>query len=214
MTSRLGLYNRACRHLGERTLASLSESVETRRALDAAWDDGFIKYCLEQGQWNFAMRSVSLTASPDVTPGFGLRYAFDVPTDWVRTVALSGDEFFSVPYDDAVMEGEYWYAAIQPIYLRYVSNDASFGSDLSLWPETFTQFAAAHLAEQACSAATGSESKIDRIRKDVKRLLADARGKDAMNEGTQFPPQGSWVRARHGYGRSIRDRGSRSNLIG
>lgn len=213
MTTRLSLYNRALRHLGHRTLASLTESVEARRALDAAWDGGFIRYCLEQGQWNFATRTASLSYSPSVETGFGYSRAFDVPDDWVRTIAVSADEFFAAPLNDIMMEGSYWYCGLDTIYVRYVSDDASFGSDLSLWPETFTHFAAAHLAKEACSAITGSESKIDRMTKEAKRLLADARGKDAMNEGTSFPPTGSWVRARRGS-RASYDRGSRSNLTG
>jgi hypothetical protein len=215
MTDRLSLYNRSLRHLGQRTLASLSENVEARRALDAAWDDGLVKYCLEQGQWNFAIRSVSLTYDPDVTPAFGFAYAFGMPSDWIRTVGLSSDEYFAdiLSGRRITNEGAYWYTDIDTLYLRYVSNDLSFGGDLSLWPETFTEYAALRLADQVCSAVTGSESKIERIRKDTKRALMDARSKDAINDGTSYAPMGSWAGARLG-GRSRGDRGSRTRLIG
>lgn len=213
MTSRLGLYNRALRQLGERTLANLGENIEPRRALDAAWDDGFLRYCLEQGQWNFAIRSVELSGSPDIAPAFGYRLAFDVPADWVRTVGLAMDEFFSAPLTQVALEGEYWYADVEPLYLRYVSDDAAFGGDLSLWPESFTQFAAAHLAEEVVGALTASESKAERLRRDVRRLLTDARSKDALNESAVFLPAGGWTRARRG-GSAAGDRGSRSGLTG
>jgi hypothetical protein len=213
MTSRLGLYNRALRQLGERTLANLGENIEPRRALDAAWDDGFLRYCLEQGQWNFAIRSVELTFSPDITPAFGYRYAFDVPEDWVRTVGLASDEYFTAPLLQIAMEGEYWFADLDTIYLRYVSDDAAFGGDLSLWPETFTQFAAAHLAEEVVGALTASEAKGERIKRDVRRLLTDARSKDALNESAVFLPVGGWTRARRGS-TSGGERGSRSGLTG
>ena len=214
MTSRLGLYNRALRQLGERTLANLSENTEPRRALDAAWDDGFLRYCLEQGQWNFAIRTLELTSSPDIAPDFGYRLAFDVPVDWVRTVGLAADEYFTAPMTQIAQEGEYWYADQEPIFLRYISDDAAYGGDLSMWPETFTQFAAAHLAEQVVGALTASESKAERLRRDVRRLLTDARSKDALNESAVFLPIGGWTRARRGSSASHADRGRRSDLTG
>lgn len=217
MTSKLDLYNRALRALGERTLVSASENVPSRYALDAAWDGGFLRYVLEQGQWNFAIRSVELGSDPDIATGFGYTFGFNVPEDWVRTVGLCTDEFFNCPLERVMQEGSYWYADTDPIYLRYVSDDSEFGGDYSLWPETFTKWASLHLAEEVCGVLTASEQKMDRIKKDAKRALTDARSKDAMNDPTTFPPAGRWQRARRGgfftrhSGRD--DRGSRSELI-
>ena len=134
MTSRLTLYNGGLRILGERSLLSLSENVEARRRLDTAWDGGALKYCLEAGLWNFAMRTVELTYSPSVAPSFGMRYAFDKPDDFVRTGGIWSDESMKSPLLEYRDEGPYWFAELDTIYLSYVSNDAQYGADMSLWP--------------------------------------------------------------------------------
>lgn len=47
MASKLTVYNGALLVLGERKLASLSESTPSRRKLDTVWDDDGVKHCLE-----------------------------------------------------------------------------------------------------------------------------------------------------------------------
>lgn len=196
-TSKLTLYNGALvQHLGERKLASLSENREPRRVLDDVWDGGFVRWCLEQGMWNFAMRSRRATYSPSVEPAFGYRYAFDRPTDFVRLAAISADERFSMPLLDYRDEGGYWFCDHQTIYVKYVSDDAEFGGDFSLWPETFTRWAQAALAERAAVRLSQNRSDRDAVAKEAKRLLTDARSKDAQNEPTRFPPSGNWSSAR------------------
>lgn len=213
MTDRLKLYNGALRALGERRLASLTENREPRRHLDDVWDDGFIDAVLEQGQWNFAMRSVQLEYDPDITPGFGYRYAFAKPTDYIRTAAVCSDEFFNSPITQYSDEAGYWYSNLSRLYVKYVSNDESYGGDLSRWPETFTDYAQQHLAEQVAPRLTQAASRLEVIKRDKKKALIDARSKDAMAEATAFMPLGGWASARS---RGNRRRGGRvgASLIG
>lgn len=208
----LALYNSALRHLGQRKLASLVENVEARRLLDDAWDADARRYCLEEGLWSFAVRSVEIGSDPDVTPSFGYKNAYSKPTDWVRTVALCSDEFFNSPITAYSDEGGFWYCSTEPLYVRYVSQDAAFGLDYGKWPATFSQWVAAYLATQICTPLTESEKRLADVRTLARRLLVDARSKDAMNGPTVFPAQGAWSGARGG--RSMRDRGSRARLIG
>lgn len=199
-TTKLTLYNNALLALGERPLSSLSESREPRRVLDQVWDSGFLRYILEKGYWNFAIRTVEGTASTSITPGFGYTCAYDKPTDWVRTVAVASDEFFTSPlvrYED---ERGYWFCDIDPLYIRYVSSHADYGASFSLWPETFTRYAEMQLAEQASRRLTQSKSDLEDIRKRVKALLLDARAKDAMNEPPRRPAAGRWTSSRGGRG--------------
>lgn len=213
MATRLKLYNGALRILGERKLASLTENREPRRVLDDMWDDDFTNTCLEQGMWNFATRSIELTYSPSVTPSFGYIRAFDKPSDWVRTTIISIDEYFSAPMLQYVDEAGYWRCEYDTIYVKYVSNDSSYGNDLSLWPSSFVRYFEAALAFEACDRITKSDSKRDEIRADVRRLLADARSKDAMNQPIVFPPAGSWATSRR-VAATQRERGKRGQLIG
>src|SRR3546814_10721056 len=75
--TQLSLYNGALRLCGEAKLANLTEDREPRYVLDDVWDDGALRHCLQQGLWNFAMRTVEAEYSPSVEPSFGFRRAFD-----------------------------------------------------------------------------------------------------------------------------------------
>lgn len=213
--TKLGLYNAALGLLQQRKLSTLTDSVETRRVLDEVWDrgKGFVNAVLEQGLWNFAVRASQFDASADITVSFGLPYGFERPSDFVRLVGIASDEMFHSPLTgrDYVDEGGVWYANCDPIYVRYISDGASYGGDYSLWPETFTRYAEAELAAEAAGRITKNDSLEEKMRKLADKRLKDARSKDAMNEGTGFLPAGSWQRARRGGGR---ERGVTSRLIG
>lgn len=214
-TTRLSLYNQALRLCGERRLASLTEGREPRRLLDDVWNGGIVDECLEAGQWNFAMRTVQIDHDPDVDPAFGLLFAFSKPDDWIRTCAFSSDERFNSPYRDYKDEVAAWYADLDPIYVRYVSNDAAYGADLSLWPQSFAKFVAAALSADIVFKLTGDKERIALVERMLTKRKRDALNKDAMNEATQMPVRGSWVRSRFGRGTpGNNDGGSRGNLIG
>jgi len=195
MASKLSIYNGALRALGERRLASLSEDRSSRRELDDAYDD-VVATCLEAGFWNFAMRTVELEASTDVVPEFGLNYAFDKPSDWVRTYKMSANERFDPPLDDWNDEQGYIFADVEPLYLRYVSNDVDTGLNLTLWPRSFTAYVEHALAKAVCLNINSSETRNAELVKDLRKAKADALAKDAMNQAMEFPPTGTWVQSR------------------
>jgi hypothetical protein len=196
MATVLGLYNGALRKLGEPRLASVSDETKGRRALDSAYAE-IVKWCLEQALWNFAMRTVEAEADPSATTSFGYTYVFAKPDDWIRTSALTTDEYGRCPlldYDDVT---DYWLADTDPIYVRYVSNHADYGMDLGRWPESFNQFVQCALAHEVCEDITGSDSRKENLKKDMIRAKRDAANKDAMNQpATRFPPSGRLVGSR------------------
>ena len=210
---RLSVYNQVLTLLGERNIASLNENREPRRVLDTAWT-GAIKYCLEQGQWKFAMRTSKLTYSPDIDPAFGYQRAFERPSDCVRLSKVCCDEYLNTPLLHYSEEAGWWFADLDDIYVSYVSDSNDFGSDYANWPETFGKYFALYLADEVGLRITQSERTLAKITKDLKTAKKDALSKDAMQSPTQFLPQGSWVSSRYGDRRSNWDRGSRSRLIG
>lgn len=209
--TKLSLYNGALALLGERKLASLSENREPRRALDDAWDDGAVNFCLAAGQWKFAKRTVQLTAEVAMAPEFGYRKAYQVPSDLMRTTSLCSDEYGNAPLLQYTQEAGFWFADVEPLYVGYVSNGASYGGDYSLWPAEFVSYVEAYLAYKVCTRITQDETKFDKLYKLQKKLLTDAASSDAMEGPTVFPPPGSWVASR---GRGRRERGNRNSLIG
>lgn len=197
MASKLGIYNAALVEVGESTLSTLTDDVEARYVIDAKYDD-VLAECLESGLWNFAMRLVKIDANTSVSAGFGYNYVFDKPSDWVRTAGLSASEYITPPLLDYEDFTTYWLADVDPIYVRYVSNDASYGGDLSEWTALYSKFVAKSLARDICERLSQNNSKWEQLEREAKRAKRDALNKDAMNEPTKFPPQGSWTSARGG----------------
>lgn len=194
--SKLIIANGALRLLKERQLTQselTNGSREPARIFNSIWDEGGIDACLEAGQWKFAKRTVMLDASPSVEPDFGYRYAFDKPTDHIRTIGVWADEQMKTPLVEYREEGGYWFAAIETMFVAYVSNDAAFGNDYSLWPQSFLKFVQAHFASEMAGPLTSEGKEVLAVRKT---LLSAALSTDAMADPTKFMPAGSWVRAR------------------
>ena len=201
MATKLGLFNSALRLCHERKLASLTENRHPRHLLDDAWGDGSttgaVQACLEMGQWTFATRTIMLDYTPSVEPDFGYSRAFDQPEDMVRVTAVCEDEYFDAPLLRYADERRYWYADLDTIYVRYVSNDAEYGADLSLWPETFARLVEAYLAMEIVGSLTGADRGV--VEKAFDKAKLEAKSLDAMNKPTVFMPQGGWVLARGGW---------------
>jgi len=217
MTDKLSLYNDALLLVGERFLASLTEEREPRRLLDQVWNSGGVKYCLEQGQWFFAMRTILIDYDPSIQPSYGYERAFLKPTDWVNTSSISSDEFFRTPLTQYVDEAGFWYASLDSLYVRYVSNDVNYGMNYSLWPDSFREFVAAHLASRIVIKLSNSEAERNNIHALRKELLKNAKSRCAMAESTKFPAQGNWTKSRMRGGGRRGDGGNNNtsgNLIG
>jgi len=212
-TSRLEIYNDALVICGERVLASLTEDRKPRRLLDHVWDNDGVDACLERGQWKFAMKTVKLDIDTDVTNDFGYRNAFSKPDDWILTSALCSDEFFTAPllrYED---ENNYWYAEIDEIYVKYVSNSTDYGQNLGLWPATFADFVAGHFAKKIILSLTQDAAVRQEVDAEYKERMMLAKNNDAMAGPQKFPAPGDWVNSRY-RGRTNNDRGNRGSLIG
>lgn len=208
MTTKLSLYNDALTtHLGERRLANESEDREPRHNLDAVYDAS-LKYCLEAGFWDFAMRAVMIEKSLAVVPAFGYQFAFAKPVDWVKTFIMSPNAWLepSLLNKQVTDEAGYWYTDVDPIYVKYVSIDTAYGLDLARWPESFSNFVGCYLAWKQVKPSTSSGSKYEDLTKTLKRLKEDALAKDAVNAPVSFPARGSWATARQSYF-SQRERG-------
>lgn len=214
MTTRLLIYNDALMYCGERSISSLTEDREPRRLLDQVWNSNGVDRCLEEAQWHFAMRADRFDPDPDVTTDFGYANSYTKPTDWILTSAVCQDEFFRVPLNQYSDEKGFWFADIDPLYIRYVSNDVDFGMDLGKWPQSFADFVAMHFASRIIYKLSASDARQSELRKQREEFLLTAKNKAAMAEPTKFPAQGSWSRART-YGNQRRDGGNTSgSLIG
>lgn len=196
MATKLGVYNGCLRELGETRLENLSEAREPRFTLDEHFLTG-VRYCLEQGQWNFATRAIEVEADTNVEPTFGYDHAFEKPDDIVRIMGVSSEPTFQQPLEDYLEEGGYWYANVAPIYVRYVSDDDEYGLDLSEWPETFTLAVETWLASLIVGTVKQSQSDKAALVKLATDRLLDAASKDAQRSASKRMPVGSWNRSFH-----------------
>lgn len=214
MATKLALYNNALLEIGHTPLADTGDAVTSARTLTRVYD-GVVEECLASGSWNFAMETVKVAADTGVTPNFGYSEVFAKPSDWLRTNAISQDEYFTFPELNYYDDSSFWSADYSPLYVRYVSNDTGLGLDLSRWPQLFTRYVELELASRVCYKLTQSRELLADIRKDRDKARLVAKNVDALDEtNPKFPPPSSWSTARQGRTGSTRDRGSRNNLTG
>lgn len=202
MATKLGLYKAALRLLGPHELAATTDDRPERYQLDDAYDEA-IAYMLEQGLWNFAMRSATVTESGTTIAGWD--YAFPKPSDLVRIAGISYEATFMQGFEEYQDQNGKWYADVDTLYVRYVSNDASYGLDLTKWPATFTQATAAYLAFQSGLPISGDRGNRNDIYSLHKSLLARAKTLDAVDESVKRDPPGRLVRARLSSGSRMMD---------
>lgn len=218
----LSVYNGALRLLGKRLLNNFDDATVSsrktvfvdgkpvmmaqrdvelemtlRRLLDECYDQA-VDYMLAQGLWNFASRTLAIEEDTAVEPVFGYNYAFEKPTDFIRLVAIGSNGDLYPTLDDYLDEGNYWNANVTPLYVQYISNDASYGLDTSLWPVTFTKALEAYLAKELAPHAGLSAAKMKAVDEEYAFRIRDARSKDAMNQAAMRPPPGRLVRSRGG----------------
>lgn len=169
--------------------------------LDDYWDD-VVAFCLMRRFWKFAKRDVEIDASTTVIPQFGWKYAFNLPTDWVRTYQVSTVETHVPPLWDYEEGSGFLFAHFTPLFVCYISNDSQFGMDLGSWPVTFTNYVELRLAAQACKRITGKDEFLrgeEGLLRMEKRAEVLAGSIDAMDDPPGQPPTGTWARSRRGF---------------
>jgi hypothetical protein len=193
MASQLSIYQGALRLLGPHELAALTDDRPERYQLDNAWTDA-VAYMLLQGLWNFAIRTITVTESG--TPIAGWDYAFTKPSDYVRTVGISWEPTFREGFEDYQDEGGKWYANVDTLYVRHVSNHASYGLNIAGWPLSFTKALEAYLAFEAGLGVSGDKSNRNDLYQLFEKRLKRAKIIDAFDESVKTSPPGRLVRAR------------------
>lgn len=193
--SRLGIYNKALRHLEERPLANLTENREPRRLLDVEYDDA-LATVLQSGYWKHALRTV--LANPDVNnvPNFGRQYSYAKPSDWVRTYQLSADDRFYALDRNFVDGNGTWFTDLPTFYVRYISNDPNFGLNMSMWGAAFAEYFGCYLAWTVCPRIKQAIDKKNDLEKTLKQAKRHAIGLDAMDGAAGRLVHDTWVTAR------------------
>lgn len=193
--SQLGVFNKALRWLEERKALNTSESREALRYLNDEWTDAVL-FCLYAGYWNFAIRSIQITADANQAPAFGKQFCFTKPPDWTKTYQFADNPDYMPLLRDFEDLNNVWYANINPIYIKYLSNDPNFGLNMALWTPGFIEYLAAYLAF-VCAPRLKMQGDItDRLEKLQLKKKLEGLSQDAMDQAVGKPPYGSWVMSR------------------
>jgi hypothetical protein len=112
-------------------------------------------------------------------------------------------------------EQDFWFADPEIIFIRYISNDPSYGMNKAAWPVTFCKYLSAYLAHEIAPKLTNSADTRKRASEAMEFYMKRASANNAMNLPTNFFPVGSWNRSRWGrFGSGRRDRGNPNSLYG
>jgi len=200
---KLGVINKALvEYLGERPISSLSEAVKAQRIMNSIWSNDLVDYSLSAGVWDFASRIVKLDNNPSIELQMSWNYAFNIPDDFISLIAIAVDEDFRGKFTQYDIDGSLITSDNSYIYLKYISNDASYGNDLSLWTPAFADYVACLLAYRSSKAFLLSSADKDRLFQDLNRLsLPFAKEKDAQNRPVRNLTRGSWFSSRYSAGR-------------
>lgn len=182
MATQLGIYKGAALILREgATTLTVSDTSVLVNTFNVEWTKAR-NTVLENGKWNFAARSLSIEADTDNEPEFGYSYAFAKPSDYRNLIALAASATFYPPFGPNQYrdEGAFWFANCDPLYASVVSDGASYGGDLSKWPEVVARAAEYELAFRAGPHVTSmNEQALEQLERRKLRALQRAKSWDA-----------------------------------
>lgn len=202
--TKLGIFNKALRAIGDLRLASLTEDVEARYVLDEAWESCMC-FVFTEGLWNFATKTEVITADPGQPPIPGYSFTFDKPVHWIRTITISQTSLFDIEANYRDENGRI-YANFDTLYIRYISKEKAVDDQIPNWPAAFGDAVAMYLAKECAERLSGSGEKAQVMEQRYKEAIASAKNKDAMDQSKMILRPGNWIRAMRGTGQ-IRDRG-------
>jgi hypothetical protein len=125
-------------------------------------------------------------------------------------MGVCSDEYYRQPLRAYGDESGYWWADLEQLYVRFVSDDVLYGLDFAKWPPNFTAYVESFFALKITNITTFADKR-DAVKKESDSLLLKAQSTDAMEQPSKSSPRGSWSSSRGG---SSGDFGNRSRLIG
>ena len=203
MATKIGLYNAALSRLGPVRLTSLVENRPERVAFDQHYDE-VLQEMLEQGLWFFALRTQEWTPDIDAVDSINGQYVYNIPADYVRLRKISPDQ--AQTYEDLSYkrEGEVILSDYSTLFVTFVSNDASYGANLGLYPQLYANAFADCLALRANLPITKDRGTTADLERKFARSLSQARRVDAVDERIKTKQPGTWTQSRRQSNRGQR----------
>lgn len=139
--------------------------------------------------WKFAKARTTL-ASLATTPEFTWSYQFNLPSNFLRIVAVDDGD---TPYE---LEGGKILADETSLELVYVSDPGA--DDFSKYDPLFIECFSLWLANDICMALTSETGIKDRVYKELQIALGRARFADSTDQGGAEIRADDWINSRRG----------------
>lgn len=199
MATEVGIANAALRRLGATRIASFTDGSKSANCVLDFYEETRDEL-LRSHPWNFA-RSRQKLAQLATAPAFGFDYAYGLPSDWMRTVAVHDNDAGegTIEYSEEIQGGQgVILASSSAVYLSYVA----FISDPNRMPADFRKALSRLLATAMAIDLTKSNTIRSECDDEAKSLVRRAKSTDAQGSSPVRRPQGSWAAVRGGRRRA------------
>ena len=190
MASIVGICNSALIKLGASTIMALTEGSKNANLCNEQFDKQRDDL-LRGHNWNFATARQQL-AQLATAPVFGFDHAYQLPSDWLRTVTAYDNDagLGSARYK---IEGRMLLSSADAIYLRYIHQVTDPNEMDAAFRETLAWKIAADLALPI----TQSSTTRNEMQEGLRTALVRARGVDAFEDFPDEMPESAWVTERN-----------------
>lgn len=188
--------------LGLPTVTSEDDQSENARKARLIFDV-VAKAEFRKNAWSFAITRVALAANT-ASPVFGYQYAYDLPTDCLRTVTIGEVYSFNLGMGYSTDDAPYFIESKQvltddagPLYIRYIK---SYVATPGQWDDTFGEAFACALARELCNTLSKVANRKTDMNNDYLRAIREAKRCNAIEQAPQNRSEETWTISRRADG--------------
>jgi len=190
MSDAVQICNRALQRLGAKRITSLTQDVPNARSCNFAYEP--VRDAeLRAHTWSCAVKRAQL-AEDSTEPLFGKSARFALPSDFLRLLPLDPVQNDNT-FDYQIEAGYIYTNYTAPLNIRYVYRLES----VPLMDTLFREALSMRLAMELCEEITQSNTKLQLLQDDYKRVLREARRVNAIERVAQDPPDDTWITVRN-----------------
>jgi hypothetical protein len=199
MASSTDIANSALMRLGAARVTDIADTTsENAKVMNAQYPIAR-DLLMRSFRWSFAMKRDSLPADADA-PAWGFDRRFLLPVDYlhidlVGEIYVGGDmsDYRDSDLADFQIEGRYILTNLDtPLPIRYIARV----TDAGLFDPHFVEALSMKLAVDCCEKVTGSTSKKESLKGDLRDAIRNAVRANAIEKPPQPVPDESWIIAR------------------
>lgn len=186
MTSEVAICNAALAKVSNNRIASLTEG-STAGDLCSEMYGRVRDRLLRRHIWNFNKKRVKLARLSEA-PVFGWTHAYQLPSDWVRNIAVYPDSAGLSRTHAYQVEGRRILSDHDSIYLIYGARIA----DPNEFDDMFREALAYALAVELAVPLAKSATLRDRMNEAFQAYVLEAQTIDGQDDPPDYPPESGW----------------------